>query len=122
MRRIEVAGSRSKEELERRPDQFPRVDVAAAEAGGISGRHGDLVAGARGCLDVEGAIGLAGDSHRRHAVTLLSLTARHDGWPAVTCMAADAPLPVGGRFYSEDRHKPAAYILDASGDPWIDLP
>jgi hypothetical protein len=57
-------------ELERRPDEFLGGDVAAAEVGGISGGHAHLVASARWCLDVEGAIGLTGDGDLRHAVTL----------------------------------------------------
>jgi len=37
-------------------------------------------------------------------------------------MAAAAPSSVGERFYSEDRHKPAAYIVGACDSPWIELP
>jgi hypothetical protein len=36
-------------------------------------------------------------------------------------MAAAPPLSVGERFYSEDRHKPAAYIVGACDSLWIEL-
>ena len=66
-------------ELERGPDKFLRGDLIASEAGGKSGRHAHVVAGASGCLDLEGAIGLTGDGDLRHAATLAS---RHNaaGW------------------------------------------
>jgi hypothetical protein len=44
------------------------------------------------------------------------------GWLAVTSHGCRAPLSVGERFYSEDRHKPAAYIVGACDTPWIELP
>src|SRR5262249_59615491 len=43
------------EEFERGPDEFLRGDVTVPEAGGKTGRYAHLVAGARGCLDAEGA-------------------------------------------------------------------
>jgi hypothetical protein len=72
-------------------------------------------------MDVEGAIGPAGDGDLRHAVTLASQPSMH-GWLAVTSQGCRAPLSVGERFYSEDRHKPAAYIVGACDTPWIELP
>ena len=60
------------EEFERGPDELVGGDVTAPEAGGKTGRHAHLVAGARGCLDAEGATGLLGDGDLRHAVTLAS--------------------------------------------------
>src|SRR5260370_5655219 len=97
-------------ELERRRDQFLGGDMAAAEAGGKSGRHAYLVAGARTCRDVVDAIGLADDGDLRHAVTLASRHSMH-AWPTVAVHGCrGAPLSVDGRCYSEERHKPAAYI------------
>jgi hypothetical protein len=60
------------EEFERGSDQLLGGDVTAPEADGKSGRHTHLVAGARGCLDLEGVIGLVSDGELRHAVTLAS--------------------------------------------------
>ena len=67
-------------ELERCPDELARGDVTAPEAGGKTGRHAHLVAGARGCLDAEGATGLLGDGDLRHPVTLASQQSMR-GWP-----------------------------------------
>jgi hypothetical protein len=66
------AGLAFEKELERRPDQLLRSDVTAAQAGGKTGRHTHLVAGARWRLNAESAIGLTGDGDLRHAVTLTS--------------------------------------------------
>jgi hypothetical protein len=82
-------------ELERRPDEFPGSDVTAAKAGGKSGRHAHLVAGARRCLDVESAIGPASDGDLRHAVTLASRQSMH-GWLAMTRHGC-CPALVSGR-------------------------
>src|SRR5215471_1677428 len=60
------------EELERGPDELLGGDVIESEAGRKAGRHAHLVAGARGCLDAEGATGLLVDGDLRHAVTLAS--------------------------------------------------
>jgi hypothetical protein len=54
-------------ELERRPDQLLGGDVTAAEVRGKPGGHAHLVAGTGRCLDLEGAIGLAGDGDLCHA-------------------------------------------------------
>ena len=51
--------------------------MTAPEAGGKSGRHAHLVAGARGCLDVEGAIGPLGDGELGHGVTGVYLAVPH---------------------------------------------
>ena len=80
---IELAGVAFEQELERRPDQFPGFDVTAAKAGGKSGRRAHLMAGVRRRLDVEGAVGLAGDGDLRHAVTLASPHSMH-GRPTMT--------------------------------------
>jgi len=70
------------EECERGPDELPGGNVTAPEAGAKTGWHVHLVAGARGCLDAEGATGLRGDGDLRHAVTVASRrsirTARRD--------------------------------------------
>jgi len=60
------------EELERGPDKLFRGELTASEAGGKSGRHAHVVAGASGCLDMEGAIGLTSNGDLRHADTLAS--------------------------------------------------
>ena len=67
-------------ELERDPDKFFRGDLTASEAGGKSGRHTHVVAGASGCLDMEGAIGLMSDGDLRHAATLAPIFAP-GSWP-----------------------------------------
>src|SRR5690348_14567646 len=81
-----AGGFALEKELERRPHQLLRGDLAASEAGGKSFRHAHLVAGSRWRLHAEGAIGLAGDGDLRHAVTLASPAARPAGltdraWP-----------------------------------------
>jgi hypothetical protein len=81
-----VAGSRSR----RKSDELAEGDVTAPEAGGKAGWHAYLVAGARGCLDAEGATGLLGDGdlchvvHHRHgrAWLRLMLDTSPRGWSA----------------------------------------
>jgi hypothetical protein len=83
------------EEFERCPDDFFGGDVTAPEAGGKSGGHAHLVAGARRCLNVEGATGLLGDGDLRHAVTLASRRSMR-GWPGakLSNAAPNRQMPV----------------------------
>jgi hypothetical protein len=93
-----VTGSCSRRNSNEGPDELLGGEVTAPEAGGKTGRHAHLVAGARGCLDAVGATGLLGDGDLRHAVTLASQQSMRS-WPGPSLYAAapDAPVqkPVG---------------------------
>jgi hypothetical protein len=85
------------EEFERGSDELVGGGVTAPEAGGETGWHAHLVAGARGCLDAEGAIGLLGNGDLRHAVTLASRRSM-PSWPGPGLhSSAQAALPTARR-------------------------
>ena len=65
--------------------------MTAAEAGGKTGWHVHLVAGARGCLDTEGATGLLGDGDLRHAVTIVSRQSRRRTRVRTSAQVPDPP-------------------------------
>ena len=71
-----AGGFALEKELERCAHKLLKCDLVTSEAGGKSGGHTYLVAGARRGLDAEGAINLTGDGDLRHAVTLTLTVAR----------------------------------------------